>query len=585
MTIDPRDLRTLLLRITLITFAVRAVALIAVDVTPNEAGLALWPGVPTPELVPRLLAGWLTAVGGVGFLLRLPALLSDIALPVLAVAYAQAAGWGSVAGLLAGLVLAMAPFGIEAGHRIDLAAWVSTGGLAALWLQRVGLRDGDRPRLLGSAGALLAVGWLAPPALLVVPAGLWQGWRAVALPATRAVAIGSWVAATVAVLAARVACVGWLAPEASPAARWLLDPALAADASGWGVALAGDAAGAAAAAAGALAALLPGGTFGVLARQLDMLAVPAWSIGLGALLALLAAWGLWRGIVRPDPRPVTQADHAPLGATAGGAGQADRWHTLGVGPVSAQPRTLGDRDVVPHVLVVAGSLAYVAQAAWRGPADGLAEALAAARPAAALLVGVGLAGFFTARWGRAGAADAAHRRAFVWSLALVAAIVFALGAAHLLAHTNAPERMAARKVTRFAREQAGDTGAILTLGRHGLAIALLLDPWRLDRRVAVTSLAPQQATARLDRLLATNPALLVLAGDRDALVVTPAGPPASIDLAALRTFLDVRLRAAGYEPVEDSQRYLGPTAVIAYAREAVRDPRSIRPQLMPGVAP
>jgi hypothetical protein len=572
MTIDPRDLKTLLVRITLITLAVRAVPLIAADLTPHEAALALGG---SDEWMGRLYAGWASAIAGTGFLLRLPALLSDLALPLLAVAYARAAGWGSVAGLLAGLVLAMAPFGIESGYRADLHATAAALALVALWQQRLGLRDGDAKRIAASAGLLVLGGWVAAPVLLVVPAGVYQALRAVTLPATRWLAAGTWSAAAIGALGARLVAPGWLVPTATPAQHWLAAPALAGDASGWHAASALDGI------VGAISALLTGSPWGPLARQLDIEPAPLAATAVAGVLALAALWGAFvRGIVQPEKQGPT----VPAVADADGAGASDGWRALGVGRALSVPRELGDRDTVPHLLVIAGAMTYLAQAAARGVPDGVAEALATARPSAALLIGVGFVGWATARLSPDAAADTRQRRRFIWTLAVFGALVFAGGALHLVHMTQAPERMAARKVARYAREEMGENGALLALGRRGLPVQLALDPWRADPRVCGAALESGAIATAAETLLARKPRVVVVAGDRDALGDTGGAAMRVPALAQIRAALDVYFDARGYAPVGGSHRFLDGTAVVAYESRERSDPTTIIPPTGPAPA-
>jgi hypothetical protein len=467
----------------------------------------------------------------------------------------------------------MAPLGIESGYRADLHATAAALVLVALWLQRLGLRDGDARRIAASAGLLALGGWIAAPVLLVVPAGVYQALRAVTLPGTRWLGAGTWSAAAVVALGARLVTPGWLVPVATPAQHWLAAPALAGDASGWHAATAMDGV------VGAISALLTGSPWGPLARQLDVQPAPLAATGVAAVLALVAMWGAFvRGIVQPE----AQGPVVPAVAHADGAGAADGWRALG--RVLSVPRELGDRDAVPHLLVLAGAVTYVAQAAARGVPDGLAEAIATARPSAALLLGVGFAGWASARLGPGAAADTGQRRRFIWTLAAFGAPVFAGGALHLVHMTQSPERMAARKVARYAREEMGENGALLALGRRGLPVQLALDPWRADPRVRGAALEPGAIATAAETLLARKPKVIVVAGDRDALGDTGAAVLRLPALAQIRAALDVFFSARGYSPIEGSHRFLGGTAVVAYESSERSDPTTVIPPTGPAPA-
>ena len=88
-------------------------------------------------------------------------------------------------------------------------------------------------------------------------------------------------------------------------------------------------------------------------------------------------------------------------------------------------------------------------------------------------------------------------------------------------------------------------------------------------------------------LLRKKPYSVVLVGDRDALGDTGTGIAIRRDMAAVRDMLDATLQVNGLHPVEDSHRFLGATAVVAYQREetGLSDPATIRPQLAPAPAP
>ncbi|MSP93515.1 MAG: hypothetical protein EXR79_17275 [Myxococcales bacterium] len=608
MTIDPRGLRTLLIRVTVITLAVRAAPMLGTDLGPGEVAAALGLGADGLSAEPLALGwrGWTLETGGTAFLARLPALVADLALPLLAVGYARAAGWGAIAGLLGGLVLAVAPLGIDSGFRAGGASLLAALALGGLVLLRTALRDGDPLRAMASGGLIAAGGFLAPPVLLLVPGGLYLAARSVAIPAVRWTGLVAWAAA-LAVLGVRAALGLGFVPAPNRVSAWLTDPALAAQPSGWHEISAYDAA------IQAVAALLPSGPWGTLSAQLDIAAAPLWALGLAVMLVVLAVLGIARGVVWPDPPPLAKVIESPLRARndhTAPATVADTigddtaevidpqgqggWRTLSVLSVPL-PRELGDRDWLPLLLPVLGAVAWVALAAVNDVADGVNEALAAARPAAALLLGVGLAAFVLPRTGSKSAQGTATatgpepislRRSHL-GLGAVALAVFGLGAVHLLQHVRSPDRMAARKVARFASESFDPSTAVLGLGPRALPVAVLLDA-RLDGpRLRLSPPTVPDATAHLVELLRKRPTRVVLIGDRDALGDTGTGNPARPTMAAVRASLDETLQINGLHPVDDSHRFLGGTAVVAYAREdtELSDPAIIRPQLAPVPVP
>ena len=610
MTIDPRDLRTLLVRVTLITLVVRAAPMLGTDLGPGEVAAALGLGPDGMSSEPLALGwrSWTLGTGGTAFLARLPALLADLTLPLLAVGYARAAGWGAIPGLLAGLMLAVAPLGIESGFRAGGASLLAALALGGLVLLRTALRDGDPLRAAASAGLIAAGGFLAPPVLLLVPGGLYLAARSVMLPSVKWTAMTAWTAA-LAVLGVRAAMGLGLTPTPNRVAAWLTDPALAAQPSGWHEVPLGEAV------AQAFAALLPSGPWGTLAAQTEIVAAPVWVMALAGVLAVLAVAGIARGVVRPDPPPEPKVIASPLRARTvpqdqgGMATDADTdsadtegtesqgqggWRTLGVLGVPL-PRELGDRDWLPLLLPVLGAVAWVAVAAAYGVPDGVGEALAAARPAAALLLGLGLVAFVLPRQGsratvatvaEAGLASRRLRRSHL-GLGAVALAIFGLGAVHLLQHVRSPDRMAAQKVARFAAESLDPESAVLGLGLRALPVAVLLDA-RLDGlRMRLSPPTVPDATAHLVELLRKKPTRIVLIGDRDALGDTGTGTPVRPTMAAVRTSLHETLQINGLHPIDDSHRFLGGTAVVAYALEdtGLSDPATIRPQLAPAPAP
>lgn len=590
MTIDPKDLRTLLLRVTLVTLAVRIVPLLSNDLGPTEAAAAMGLGADglSAEWTAIMARGWLHASGGLGLLARLPALLCDLALPVLAVMFARAAGWGAICGLLAGLVLAIAPLGVEAGHRLDGGAVWALIALAALVLLRRGLKDGDLRRILLSAALLLVGGLFAAPVLVVVPAGLYLVARTVSVGQYKTAAWVGWLAAPLLALALRYATMGYLVPEADAASRWLVLPHHAGEPSGWATV------GAMPALLQGLLAVLPGGPQGQLAAQLGILPAPLWAVAVGGALTLLALAGLVRGQVHADPVSVAPVVKTPLRspfavveepADQGGAGQADGWRTLGVA-LAPSVRDLGDRDIVPLLLGILGAVAYVAQAGARGVPDGLQPALAVGRICAALLLGVGLTALAMPRRAATESENVVRRRHFNFGLGAVALLVFGLGAAHLMAVARSPDRIAPRKVAQRARETLDEKGALLALGPRGLPVVFLLDPlgdWPLVR---ATSLDFPHAISNLTYLLTKYPKSVVMAGDRDILVDPGQDSRPDAELVTLGKTLDESLQLSGMHPLFDLAGVLGGTAIMRYSREApTLSPETIRPQLGPGLAP
>ncbi len=557
MTIDPKDLRTLLIRVTAVTLAVRLVPLIGQDLGVHEAALALGLGDAGHEPWTQLTRGLLLAGGGFSAFARLIPLLCEVATPALAVLFARAAGWGAIPGLLAGLLLAMGPLGLDMGERADGVALVTMASLLALALLRAGLRDGNAFKTGLSALPLLLIGPLAPSVLLLVPGGLYLAARSVTGDAPKRAGLAAWLAATLAVVANRLGVIGALLPHPPLTASWWLGTATM-DPSGWAHTAPW------LAAVQALGAVLPTGTQGALARQLDLreAATPALVFGGGLVLTALA--GLWRGRVRPDPIAL------PPSAQTG-------WQTVGV-QVSV-PRDLGDRDLVPLAIPLIFVLVFAAWSAWQGRVDGLTDALAVARACAVLLMGVGLSARAMPR--SQSAAEAKGGKP-AWQLAATALVVFGIGASHLLAQTQAADRQSARKVARFARESLGQKGAMLALGGRGVPVLFLLDPYLREKRLAWSAADPAEALEQLTTLLAQNPDAVVLVGDRDALGPTDENAQPREELEAIWQFLLPTLSASGWQQVEDSHRFLGHTAVLTFVRQAVPP---IRPQLAPGQAP
>ncbi len=597
MTIDPKDFKTLLVRVALVTLALRAALLFTLDFSPAEAASALGAmrdGAPI-DLWARVVQAWAALGGGSAGLARLPTLLAEVALPLLAVGYARVAGWGSLTGLFAGLACGLGPWAMQAGHRLTPTPWVALCALLALLWLRGGLRDGEARRAWASALVVLLGTALWAPLALVVPAGAYLAWRAVADDRLRAQAAAAWIAAALFAIGIRATVFGFLLPEPDAAsAAWL-------DADLWGYA--GWPAAGGWAAAQALALVTPVGPVGALAAQLDLLAAPPWSATLGLGLLLAAAWGWARGLVHPDPPPAVarsplaandhddgdqgdDSDDDPTAAT--GAGARDGWRSLGV-LLPAVPRELGDRDWMPFVLLVLGAAAFALQAALRGHIDGVLEALAVGRIGAAVLTGAGLAALATTRAAASDPGNPRVRRRSYQLLGVSAVALFASGAWHLLAQTNHPERAAPRKVARFARDAGldpsvvGDGKAVhLGVGARALPVAALVDPAGTWPQLRLTTAQAGDAATQLVALLYQQPRAVVLFGDAGALSGDDSLPRAS---RAVAEALAQTLALAGFEQVADSHRYLGPTAVVVYSRQRPTDPRAIRPQLAPGVPP
>ncbi len=585
MTIEPKDLRTLLIRLALVTIALRAAPMFTADLAPSEAAAALGLAADGPSGEPWLVLGraWNVATAGQAGMLRLAALAAELALPLLAVGYARIAGWGTLPGLIAGLALALAPWTMQAGHRFGAGSAVAAAALLALVLLRGGLKDGQVARVAASGAVVAGLGALASPALAIVPAGLYIVMRSVVEPRAKVQAIAAWTIGALLGLGGRLAALGYLLPQSDGATAW------------WATAQAGESAGWAAtspvvAAGQVLATAGPLGPLGAVGRLLDLIEAPVvWQVGAAAVL-LLAAVGTWRGLVQADPPVERAALRSPLARDdreQTGAAAADGWRTLGVA-LPNLPRSLGDRDWAPPLLAAATAAAVAGGLAHRGTADGVGEAVAVARVGLALPLGAGLAALALPAKSLSSGAELLVKRRAYWTLGAVALALFAVGAWHLLAQTERIDRISARKVARFARDSAteiaNDSAAMLAVGPRGLAVAAQLDPmgtWpRLRRAQAETG----DAAAHLIALLQQKPGAVLLMGDRAALGAAEDANPEQ--LAVLRT-LDKTLKLSGFSEVDDSHRQIGATAVIAYqpAGASSGDPRSVRPQLAPGVAP
>ncbi len=597
MTIDPKDFKTLLVRVVLVTIVLRAAPMFTADLAPGEAAAVLGLSGSGEPGEPWLLAvrSWALTTGGVAGLVRLPALLAEVALPILALGYARVAGWGSLAGLVVGLTLALSPLAMQAGHRSGGGGAVAALVLLVLTLLRSGLRENQRRPLAASALGLAVLGLLASPALVVVPAGLWLIWRALTDSRTKQWALLAWTGAPLLALGLRFAWLGYLVPEADGAtAQFALGQA--AEPSGW------HALTPLMAAAQGLALAGPVGPVGELARLFDLLPTPPWLLGAAALVILAALYGNWRGLVQQDPpAPLQPPALSPLAGRsaaaapaqddddeAGGAAAADGWRTLGAA-LPSTPRALGDRDWGPPLILALAAAVFVAQACARGVADGVQEALAAARVGLALPIGAGLAALATPRSSLHRQADVRVRRRSYWTLGGVALALFGLGSWHLLEQTRSVERMSSRKVARFAKEAANDPeivgdklGSVLAVGLRGWAVAAQLDPNGNGPRLRLSTAEAGDAVANALELLKHQPGAVVVAGDKAALG-TEAGAPK--DMLAVMRSIDRTLRMHGLVEVADSHRLLGQTAVIVYSRSSGEAGGTIRPQVAPGVAP
>ncbi len=597
MTIDPKDFKTLLVRVALVTLALRAALLFTLDLSPLEAGPALGAmrDGPPADGWARAAMTWAALCGGSAGLVRLPTLVAEVALPLLAVGYARVAGWGSLAGLFFGLACGLGPWAMQAGHRLTPAPFVALCALVALLWLRGGLRDGEARRVWASALVVLVGTGLWAPLALVVPAGAYLAWRAVADDRLRALAAGTWVGAAALAVGVRLATGGVVLPAPDAAAAAWLDGDLW-GASGWPAAGVW-------AAAQALALVSPVGPLGALGAQLDLLPAPLWAAALGVALVVAACWGWARGLVHPDPPPAVARtplaandagddddgdDDAQDAAARRGAGARDGWRSLGV-LLPAVPRELGDRDWMPFAILAVGAAVFAVQAALRGHIDGVLEALAVGRLGAAALVGVGLAALATTRAAASDPGDPRVRRRAYQILGAGAVALFAAGAWHLLAQTNHIERAAPRKVARFARDAAQDPSVVgdgkavlLGVGARALPVAALVDPARSWPQLRLSAAVAGDAAAQLVALLYQQPRAVVLFGDAGALSGDDSLPRAS---RAVAEALAQTLALAGFDEVPDSHRYLGPTAVVVYSRNRPADPRTIRPQLAPGVPP
>lgn len=564
MTIDSSQLRRLLIRVCLVTLAMRAVSMFSVDVTAAEAGamLGLTPTDESGPLIGAMMAAWGHVSAGIRGVARVPMVLCDVALVLLAVAFTRVSGWGSLAGLLAGMLLAMTPFGLDEGWRADGTALLSVLSLLPLLLLRRGLRDGRLLWLVASALVFAAGVTLSPMLLLIGPVALVLSLRSVTGVTPQVTALIGWTLAAAAGLGARLALGHGLGPETGLAGIWLADPLL-----NGGLPTLPD--GPLQGFGEGLIALSAGGPTGGTAAWLETAPAPLWRSVAGLALWPLAAWGFWSGRVQPDLAPQAEAVSG-----AEGAGAGDGWRALGVGGATVI-RELGERDWLPLLLGVLASAGWLAFATTTGRPHGVDQALAVGRPLAALLLGVGLTGFA----GRAGLATRPASQRFVATMVGLALLIFALGAHHFYLGAQSLERIAARKVARYAAEEIAGKGRLLCLGPAGMKVAWTLDPMGTYDRIRLSSLDLRQADAALAAALAAKPQPMVLAGDRLPLE-GPQNDPAS--QGPLGAALHGTLGKAGYELTEDGHRFLAGVSIRVYG---VRPAAAIRPQLYPGKAP
>ncbi len=568
MTIDPSQLRRLLIRVCAVTIAMRAVSMFSVDISAAEAAtlLGLSPEGEPGSLISALMAAWGGLAAGIRGVVRAPMVLCDVALVLLALSWTRISGWGSLAGLLTGMVLAMTPLGLDEGWRADGTALISVLALLPLVVLRLGLRDGALLPIVGSA-LLLGIGaLLSPMVLLMLPVGLLLAARTISGQTGRVAALLGWLGAAGLALAARHLWLGELGPQVSLAGAWLADGAL-----NGGRPTLPDAP--LKAFGEGLAALSAGGPVGGTASWLEIQPAPTWRLIIGLVLWPLAAWGFWSGRVQPDAPAQQQAV-----SESQGAGAADGWRALGVGGLSIT-RELGERDWLPLLTGTFAAGGWLAWAAWQGQPHGVDQALAVGRPLAGLLLGVGLCGFA----GRAGFATRPARKRFVFMMVGAALLVFGLGAHHFYMGSQSLNRIAARKVARYAGEEMAGSGRLICLGPAGLAISWTLDPLAAYDRIERSAVAPRSASKALAAALASKAAPLVLAGERQPMEGKVIQGKA-LGQGPLGTLLHAQLADADYELTEDGHRYLAGVSVRVYAPPD-RSAGTIKPQLYPGQAP
>ncbi|MEY3013166.1 MAG: hypothetical protein RIT45_1901 [Pseudomonadota bacterium] len=561
MIVPAQDLHRLVIRVAVVTLALRAVSMFSVDPYASEV-LAMLPPATLPAEPGRLLlAAWTTAGGGFAAVGRIPTVLADVALVLAIVGYARAAGFGTIAGLVAAAVAAMGPLGLEIGWRAGTPAFASALGMIGLWLLRGGLRRGALGRTAGSAVAFAAASALTPAAWVLLPSALWLSARSVAMPAVRAVGSVGWLVAGGLGAAGYAAIAGSMLPLLGDVAAWAMQPDLGYDAAPLAAPLD--------AARSALAALSAGGPTGAIARLGELPPAPDWRVWLGAALWPLAAYGLVRGLVREDP-----AAAEPAFSDAGGAGAADGWRSLGVAHATA-PRSLGERDWMPLLLPMLTAAGFAAWQASRSDAAGVVDAVVMARPAAAMLLGLGLAAAALLPAMAEDHRGQGHRQATML-LVVVTMVIFGLGGQALLERLQDIGRTSARKVALFTAEEMAGRGEAVLVGAGGLRIRWKLLGSQESNRLKVVAPAQAALLAGLDDALGRRPPQLVLAGDVEALG----------EEVAIGTLVDRRMEQAGYRLREDGHRFLADLAVRVYSREQeARDPKAVTPQMAPGVQP
>lgn len=568
MQIPPRDQRRLLFRVVAVLLAMRAVSILSVDLNATEVtsahGLGFQGG--SPPALSWLVNAWFGVAGHVAGVLRLPSLVMDLALVLLTVRYARRNNWGTLVGLYAGFVLAMAPLGLDEGWRADGTPLMSLLALGALFLARSGLQMGQVVPAAASSLLVLAASFVSPVGALLVPVGLYAAVRSVTGPPAKWTVAAGWTVAAAAGIGAHSAVWGTATPLETLALGWLADPSLNGTSAGLPI-------GPLDGFVGALAAVSPGGPSDALAGLLEVLPAPEWRIWLGVALWPLALGGLLRGQVMADP-PVPKGGAV---SAADGAGARDGWRSLGVA-VPTAPRLVGERDYMPLLLGVIGPAGWVAWATSSGDPAGIPEALALARPFAALLLGLGLTGLSAMTW-RPSTDGVSDRRRFVLAMITFTLLQLGLGGHHVLMTTASPDRVAPHKVATFIRSEIG-AQPVLAVGPIGQAIAYKLDPYRADKTVVRASLRAMKAASALEHLLAAKPNFLAVCGDRGAF------DSESIAAGELTVglLLDRGLQDAGYEVMQDGARVLGNMAVRVYERDAGGG-QQIKPQLGPDHIP
>gem|GEM_PF-4800602 len=575
MQIAPRDQRRLLYRVCAVLIAMRVVSIFTVDLNGLEVSAAHGLGAVAPlglggvPVLGKIVSAWMHISGHIAGVVRLPSIALDLALLLIAVGYARLNGWGTLVGLLSGMFLALAPFGLDEGWRADGTPLMSVLALSALFQARKGIKLGQTAPSFVSAGLLAAATAISPVAALLLPAGLYTAMRSVTGPKPKYTLAAAWIVAIGVGIGLRLVVADGMPPQASLAAAWLADARF----NGADIALPD---GALDGFFEALIALSPGGATGELAASLQLHEAPAWRVWLGATLWPLALAGLFVGQVIADPAIPKRA----AVSDSAGAGAADGWRSLGVA-VPTSPKILGERDYMPLLLGMLVPCGWVAWACARSNPAGIPEALAIARPCCALVLGLGLTGLAGARFG----AEDHQRRRFVATMVAVTLVQFALGGHHVLVGTSSMQRIAATKVAVFINEEVsplGDKGAVIALGPHGLEVAYKLDPYQSADRVARSTTRPRDAAQIAEKLLEKPRSVIAVTGDRDAVeangIAIGGGQGAGM-------VIDRLLHTRGYTIEEDGARYLEAIAVRVYRHDGPTGGIAIKPQLAPGVAP